>query len=298
MTQFAELDQYIEYLRAHGRRPMTLHNYSINLNRILRTLKGGGRHYLVNEIDVDDVAWLYMNLDDVGETCRHVYIRLLSNFVLHFTGRDVGKQADILFNDPEVEEVVYISKEEFACLYHRADEVDRLILILGAYMGLRRSEMSRIREEDIVDGRLMVRGKGHGPNGKVSWMNIPTRVMEEVESFRTFKAMWPYGHTGEFLLESGQRHHPMVHLTPNNISRRLNRLSERTGVKVTPHALRRLYATTLYYDVGADIVTIKNLMRHAKAETTIIRYIAPMKRRENEAAGQVQDVLCAALGEF
>lgn len=78
----------------------------------------------------------------------------------------------------------------------------------------------------------------------------------------------------------------------------MNRLKRATGIEFTAHSLRRLYATTLYYDVGADLITIKGLMRHSKAETTITRYIAPMKKLENEAAKTLENVLVEALGGF
>ena len=300
MTDFEQLDEFIAYMREHGRRETTLDGYTINLNMLLRTLREGGHHWKAEEIDVDDIAWLNAILGErVTEGTRSQYLSMVSRFVIHFTGRDVKKQADILFNDDtRAENTPFITKEQFALLYKAGDPVDRIILVLGAYMGLRRMEMAGLREDDIRGEIMTVRGKGHGPNGKVVNMVIPQRVRLEIETFRRFKASYRFGCDGVHLIESGKRHRKLTGISPDAIDRRMNRLANRLGIDFAPHSLRRLYATTLYYDAGVDLITVKNLMRHSKSSSTVERYIAPFKQRERDAVSDLQEILGQALGEI
>ena len=297
-TGFDDLNEYLEFLKIRGRRESTLHNYEVNLSMLLRTLKEGGRNHTAETIDDEDLLWLNNELGDVSERSRKSYIRLVSLFVMHFTGIDQGKKMGVLYNDDGGTHVYFITIEDFAELYKAGDEVDRLILVLGAFMGLRRMEIAGIREKDIEGNTMIIHGKGHGPQGKVSRVDIPPRVMQEIESFREWKREYRFGFEGEFLLESGQRHRRLSRMTPATIGRRMSKLKGITGIEFSPHSLRRLFATTMYYETGADIMTIKNLLRHSKYETTVARYIAPMRRLEKEAAVKVSAVYERALGEL
>lgn len=206
MSQFKELDDYIDFLRSRGRKETTLFGYATNLNMILRTLKKGGRHWKVREIDEDDIQWLNMNLTDRTESVRKYYIRLLSNMILYYTGVDVGKRAALLFNDDiGCRHVHYITKEQFQTLYARADETDRLILVLGTFMGLRRAEMANIRMTDIKGDKILIRGKGHGPDGKLVEMKMPERVRAEIDAYLEFKHNCKFGCEDVNLIE-GYKH--------------------------------------------------------------------------------------------
>ncbi|QHK17556.1 tyrosine-type recombinase/integrase [Methanomassiliicoccaceae archaeon DOK] len=300
MTDFKQLDDYLNYLRAHGRRESTLRNYSINLNMILRTLKEGGHPHTAEEITADDVTWLNLVLSErVTENTRSQYLSMLTVFVIHYTGRDVKKQADILFNDERVpSKTPFITPEQFAQLYAKGSETDRMILVLGAYMGLRRMEIARLKEEDIHGEMMTIYGKGHGPNGKVVTMVIPQRVRKEIETYRRWKEAHPFGHEGEYLIESGRRHQMLRGISPDAVDRRMYRLAEDLGIEFAPHSLRRLFATTLYYEAGVDLITLKNLMRHSKSSSTVERYIAPYKKFEREASEELSRILGGALGEL
>ena len=297
-TGFKDLDDYLEWMLLRGRKPTSVKNYSIQCRALLRILKEGGRHYTADTIDDEDLLWLNGQLGHLSEQTRKSYIRLVAQLVLHFTGIDQGKRMGVLFNDDTGRCVHFITMEDFVTLYRAGEPVDRIVLILGAFMGLRRAEIAAIREDDINGSVMTVRGKGHGPQGKVAYVDIPDRVMTEIESFRKWKQEYRFGCEGEYLVESGKRHRRLSRMDPNSIGRRMCRLKEITGIEFSSHSLRRLYATTLYYDSQVDLITIKNLMRHAKYETTVSRYIAPMKKKEKEAIVKVSAVFEKALGEL
>ena len=92
------------------------------------------------------------------------------------------KECSILWNDTRPHRV-FINTDEFARLMEIADERDRVILLLGGAMGLRRDEIRKVRYTDIRDGRLRIHGKGHGPDGKVEEMRIPELVMSAIEEW-------------------------------------------------------------------------------------------------------------------
>ena len=64
---------------------------------------------------------------------------------------------------------------------------------------------------------------------------------------------------------------------------------------MTTHSLRRFYATTLHYDVGADIITIRDLMRHADAATTMRCYIEAFDERQKDATRKFSAFIANAM---
>lgn len=299
-TGFEELDEYIKHLRSKGRKETTLYNNRAILRSILSDLKDNGMGWKAADIGEDEIFWMEeFYADDHSEVSRQVYERMLSRFVNHFTGRDPAREADILHNDDTGSGNVYfITMDQFVELYRNGDRTDRLILILGAYMGLRRAEIAGIREEDIRDGQMIVRGKGHGKNGKVSKLDIPPRVMREISDYRQYKAEYSKGCTWTHLVEAPKMNSRMEPLSIAAIGKRMNNLKHVTGIEFSTHSLRRLFATTLYYEAGTDLITIKNLMRHCKYETTVSRYIAPLKKKEREASERLMSVFDEAFGEI
>lgn len=293
----AEVRDYIQYLREHGRRETTLHNYGLNLDHVFDVLAEGGKHTSVYDMDADDVAYLYVHLNLKECTIRD-YIRLLSGMVIHYTGRDPGRQADILWNNSNDDvRRLFITLDQFKIAYHAADPTERMILVLGAYMGLRRMEIAGIRDSDITErGTMIVHGKGHGPQGKVCEMAIPEPVKREIAAYRMYKA--GYKRKDDYLVQNvGPRKHGK-RIDPTSLGNKVHFLSQRVGIPFSTHSLRRLYATTLYYECDVKLEVIKNLMRHAKSTSVIDLYIAPSKRLEQAAQASVGAVLDAAVGQI
>ena len=187
------------------------------------------------------------------------------------------KECSILWNDTRPHRV-FINTDEFARLMEIADERDRVILLLGGAMGLRRDEIRKVRYTDIRDGRLRIHGKGHGPDGKVEEMRIPELVMSAIEEWteiRNGNGMEDL--SGGCIVVSYQKA-GMKQMASTSLSHHIRSLGERAGVRVTTHSLRRLFATSLYRK-DVDLVDIKTLMRHANINTTINCYIDPDRER-------------------
>lgn len=295
--EFPQLDEYLDYLRSHGRKDLTIETYRSRLSALLRILREGGRPTDIFLLTETDIFWLdAVTSERMCESSRKMILGIFGRFCAFISGHDIVKQASILYNDGSPQtNVHWISKEQLSTLYRVADPTARMILVLGAYMGLRRAEMTSIKDSDITGSRMVVHGKGHGKDGKVRIVDIPDRVMTEIEAYRE----WKSGHWSSreqiYLLEGGQAGECAHGLKPASVGRMINGLKRETGIQFTTHSLRRFFATTLYYDVGADIVTVQHLMRHSKSSTTSL-YIESSKKLESDASASLSIVLDEALG--
>ena len=178
-----QAESYLATLRRNGRKESTIICYRNGLRQCFLCLTDDHRSIRPEDITVDDVQYLWKHLT-VKEEVRQGYLRNLAGYVMYYTGRDVVKQADILRNR-EVRNRVFIDREEFTMLVNNADPFQRIILILGGMMGLRRVEMVRLTDDDIRDGYMVIHGKGHGEDGLVINAYMPSIVREEIERYRS-----------------------------------------------------------------------------------------------------------------
>lgn len=290
-----QAEAYLSTLRRNGRKETTIVCYRNGLRQCFACLEANHRSTRAEDITVDDVQFLWAHLA-VKEEVRMGYLRNLAGFVLHYTGRDVVKQADILRNR-EVRNRVFIDRDDFTRLVYNADPFQRIILILGGMMGLRRVEMVRLRDDDIRDGYMVVHGKGHGRDGLVVNAYMPSIVSEEIDRYREWKrSVMPTCGDG-YLLQTRSRHRQWSQANSQQISKAVRDLGRSCDIEVTTHSLRRLYASTLYYEITNDLQTVRSLMRHASVDTTLRCYIQADNARERMAAREVTRLLSGESSE-
>lgn len=141
---------------------------------------------------------------------------------------------------------------------------DQAIVVILAGCGLRRDEAAALETRDIDLERGVVRVR-HGKGDKerevpiVDGASILSRHMERV---------------GEGRLFSG----PRGPMTGAGIWRVVKRLADTAGLEdITPHTLRRTYATSLH-EGGADIYAISAALGHSSVITTQ-RYVRANPRK-------------------
>ena len=276
MSNHILVEQWLAYLRDKGRKEITIENYRQKLIKCMRVLEDSGRDVDPRRITPADFVLLNRRLG-MCENSRHDYMKVLGYWVQWYTGKDLMKECFILWNRTAPKRV-FINRDEFARLMEVADKRDRVILLLGGAMGLRRDEIRKVRYSDIKDGRLTIHGKGHGPDGKMQEMKIPGMVMAAIEEWtevRNGNGMEDL--SGGCIVVSYQKA-GMKQMADTSLSHHVRKLGERAGVRVTTHSLRRLFATSLYRS-SVDLVDIKTLMRHANVNTTINCYIDPDRER-------------------
>ena len=281
---------YIAYLGATGRRETTLHTYDHALRSIYRTMEREGAILSPQAITSDD----FIHLRQVMEVCdnsKKLYLIVLGRFCKYFTGRNPREEAELLWNDDDKRRK-FITPEQYHLLKASADPEQGLMLVLGANMGLRRCEIAGIRLSDIDHGYLTVHGKGHGPEGKTSRLFMPPVVNQAIQRYLPVRAriVESSGSMDDHLLLKDTRLYAGHPHDSRSVGDRLGSLARRCGVDMTPHSLRRLYATVMY-NAGTDLNTLRVMMRHQDISTTMKCYIQVSENRVGEAMGVVATVL-------
>lgn len=150
--------------------------------------------------------------------------------------------------------------EETAVL--RASTGDlRAWLLLGLRQGLRCHEIAKFRGEDIEGKRLRVNGKG----GKLVRLPLHPEIDTLADQYPREGYWFPSARA-----TSG-------HITPGWITGQVASLFRIHGLSGSIHRARHTYATSLLLN-GADLETVRQLMRHSSLATTQ-RYLRVMDDR-------------------
>jgi integrase/recombinase XerC len=138
----------------------------------------------------------------------------------------------------------------------------RLMILLGAFCGLRCQEIAGLHWTDLQtsptgDMALLVR---EGKGGKERVVPVPGVVIEAMMAFgRRRSGPVFYG------MDAAQ-------MEAKSVSRSLNRFFERNGLSFTAHQLRHRYGTTAY-QLTKDLRLVQELLGHGSPNTTA-RYAA------------------------
>ena len=282
-----QIEDYLTHLTNTGRRPSTIRTYRSQINICIDILRGAGMETDARSIGEDEIYFLIRTLD-TGEATTRDYITSLGGMLEFYTGISLVKRMRILWNRP-VRHRVFITTDDFIRMYSIADDREKVILVLGAFMGLRRNEMQSITLQDIRRDHIIIHGKGHGKDGLVYEQPMPAEVRQIIDRY----LVWRRSLTGTDKSEGRLLvWYDKTHGRINRFADRSGRftdivknLGERVGVTATCHSLRRLFCTNLYYGIdgegGADLVIVRDLMRHASVDTTLDCYIN-VKDQEKE----------------
>jgi integrase len=127
---------------------------------------------------------------------------------------------------------------------HDADEETTLMLLLGAYAGLRRAEIAAVKSDDLEGLTLIVRGKG----GVVRRVPVHPTLGGRLARLRGYAFPGRWG----------------GHVTPSYVSDRMERVLPHP---YTCHSLRHRFATQVYRSTH-DLRAVQELLGHSKPETS------------------------------
>ena len=134
------------------------------------------------------------------------------------------------------------------------DEEEELIVLLLYGFGLRVSELSNLKIEDIKNDWIRVNGKGDKTR------NIPILpfIKSKIDSYleKNIKKVYIFEKNGKKLSENILRY-------------KVNKIFGKIGIKVTPHQLRHSYASDLL-NRGGRISDVSKLLGHSSLSTTEI----------------------------
>lgn len=159
---------------------------------------------------------------------------------------------------------------------------DRVVLLLGLNVGLRREEMTVLRPSDInFEGGwgVMVRGKG----GSVE------RVPIDQETFAAIGAIATTLQSTTPLLRRANQplSGKVAGLTPGAIYQIVQQRAAEAGLKVAPHELRHTFVSHALA-AGVPPWRVQKAARHKRMATTINPYAHdPAERGEAESVGEI-----------
>lgn len=136
----------------------------------------------------------------------------------------------------------------------KADLQESLIITILYTLGLRISELSSLKLEDISDEWIRVLGKGN----KQRDIPLLKQTKELIDEYLSKKEV------NKFLFEKdGER------LSENSLRYMITKVFKRVALKVTPHQLRHSFATALLNN-NARISDVSELLGHSTMATTQI----------------------------
>jgi len=148
---------------------------------------------------------------------------------------------------PKPVEEIYIEE-----VLGKADLEEKLLVTMLYGLGLRISELSALKLEDIKKGWVQIHGKGN-----------KVRELPLLESLGELIALYVSRESPKkYLFEKGS-----VPMNSAQLRYRLTKLFKESGLKVTPHQLRHSFATHLLNN-GARIADVSELLGHETMATT------------------------------
>jgi integrase/recombinase XerD len=169
---------------------------------------------------------------------------------------------------------VMTQPEVFQLFSRVAEPRQRAVISLLYGTGMRIGEVTKLKMSDIerANNRILVR---QGKGAKDRYVLLGTQVLKDIETY--YRACRPKGWLFESKQYPGKSLHNRSMQTIVNASMIVGGFG---SGKYTAHTLRHSFATHML-DNGCDIHTIKNLLGHAKIETTMIYLHLTLQRRNS-----------------
>ena len=240
------LSAYATWGRSRGLREQSITGRCDVVWRFLR--EAGADPYTVDRAVM--VGWL--GREHLGTWSRATYRAALQSFwgFLHeFGHREDDPAARLRPIRVPVDVPKPVTDDELQLLLARSDAWWQLVIMLGAYAGLRRAEIAGLCREDVTSSEITVHGKG----GKVARVPCHPLLWSRIRALPP----GPLLHTPTGKPASGQW-----------LSNRARRHFDRIGLPhVHLHRLRHWFGTTVQQRQG-DIRVTQELMRHDNVAST------------------------------
>jgi integrase/recombinase XerD len=239
--------------------PATLKNYAWTLGRFINWLEGQGviSPEEVTARNVRNYLALYADKSDWTLNGHARTIRTL----LRFWHKEGYLPQAVTFDMPKVRQkrLAFLTSEQIKRVLAVCDLRQKAIILFLVDSGLRRQEFCNLQRKDVdlQTGMVIVR-QGKGRKDRVAVIGATTR--------RTLLKYWQTcpnqnENAPAFQTLDGQP------FSPSGLRSLLVRLSKRAGVPLSPHALRRSFAT-LALQGGMDLVSLQMLLGHRDISTT------------------------------
>lgn len=255
-----QVDDFISYLvRRRGSTRTTEITYTSLLHDFAKRIKAE----TVDEITIekiDEVLDEYSRMGYKPKTFKNKVV-VIRSFIKYLYARDLTNIRPERIEIPKVadDEPNFLTPEEANQLIEACESSrNRAIIMTLVRSGLRVSELSDLRYDDLYERSIVVR-KGKGGKARVTFIDEETEAA--IKQYLSTKQRTPYLFTNA---QGGQ-------LSRQYIFRivKMKALKAHIEKKVTPHTLRHTFATMLLQN-GARIEDVQPMMGHANISTTRI----------------------------
>lgn len=258
------IEQWMTYLEKLGRTKETLRTRWYQICKFSRDVAKSPL-----DVSEDDVLTFLHTYAD-RPVARHGMLSAIRSFYRWMLQHDFVSQNPAIDIPAPISNVAHgliCSEEGLSNGLKSMDRDTRLAVMLGAYCGLRRGEITRIK----VARDLSLDNQGyilhvHGKGRRDRLIPVPNGVANELNQY-------PHG----WLFPGSVDGHCNVDYVGK-------RIKQSTGFP--SHALRRRYATAVYYQSHGNVLMVSRLLGHSNVRTTM-RYI-----------GLIQDEMFTVVNEI
>ncbi len=262
-----EINEYLESLRYKS--PNTIRVYRTAIDKFCEYLKLENFEDLKN-LSVRDATRHQLNLQSkMKPSSVNTNIRPLKAMYNWFVNQEYLDRNPFdrvgAVDEPQHIQAFLTYEEMYKIIDFAKNVEDKLIMLMLLTMGLRRSELTNIRLEDITETHIKITGKGD----KQRILAIPQDVKEYLDRWLKIREK-KYKETGlPYLFISKGR----TQYAGNSIRMKLKRIMERAGFpeerisEIHTHSLRHTFTANLF-DRNGDIYIAQQLLGHSSINTT------------------------------
>jgi integrase len=279
---FEFIDTYIKSIKAL-RTASTIQIYNNTLSH-LRAYK----EYSRKNIDFETITLDFYNdftdylikEKDFSTNTIGKIIKTLKSFLNEATERGINTKLDFKSKRFKVvnqdSEKIYLSEAEIETLYKldlsHHDKLDKVrdLFIIGCETGLRFSDLSQLKKENINDGLIKIRSQKTNEIVVIPLSKLVKNVLEK------YKGNLPNSisnqKTNEYLKELGGKANlnQTIEITQNKGDTKIKLFKEKKDL-ITTHTARRSFATNLYLK-GFPTISIMKITGH-KTEKAFMKYL-------------------------
>lgn len=244
---------FLDYLGdVRGYSDLTLKSYDESLKEAFEYID----IYTENSMTIFELMPYRLFIKDLKSTTKSKKLSAIRSFVNYLNDNKFMKV--VLKSDDSMKVSKTLPKpikhELIVEALQKASLQESVVVVLLYTLGLRISELSNIKLEDISAEWIRVVGKGSKTRDIPLLKDVKDLVEKYIESYGVKK----------FLFEKdGEK------LSENSLRYMVNKVFDKIAVKVTPHQLRHSYATSLL-NGGAPISDVSELLGHKSLSTTQI----------------------------
>ncbi len=211
------------------------------------------------KVELTQIRQYYDAVSHLSTATQKVYMDTLVQFFLWCGNRNLdGMHLRIKVSRTRVDWV-----EEWQvhlAIRHASIPFQRAMVSLFAYTGMRCSEVTGLRERDVKQNQIVVRGKGK----RERMIPIDREFWTALEAYTTWRGRVQSEHFLVHPTPGGQ----IRPYAPSGIRASMSELGQKLGFHLSPHTFRRSWGRHMYMR-GCGLGELQHLLGHASPEQTV-----------------------------